>query len=341
MILLPCGTRTSGHFSLRNDAFNVAEERTYSMDEIPTKGELYPVNTLNEFRQLDKKKLLSEKCLELVQSFVSSDEILHTPEQIYSHFICVTYVDLVNNTFVYWFCFPSVVPKAGFSCESPVQPIGECLSTEEINSIDVYLSEERAIRGFYSLLFMLEKDDTGVWKPKRLSDLSQSPVSAIQQRVHEENLIFGILDTSDQNETSISGTICRNAFALIMLRFGLNDFRCLLCYLNRRGKVISESDSMKGSIIKDVHSTAPSGIHNSEQLPEGWNASGWQLNHRGKPGPRTADLKSVMDPQQLAYESVFLNLSLMKWRAMPSVDLELHKSTRCLLLGAGKRTFPE
>lgn len=37
----------------------------------------------------------------------------------------------------------------------------------------------------------------------------------------------------------------------------------------------------------------------------------------------------------LADQAVDLNLQLMRWRIMPSLDLEKVKQTRCLLLGAG------
>jgi len=38
---------------------------------------------------------------------------------------------------------------------------------------------------------------------------------------------------------------------------------------------------------------------------------------------------------RLAEGSVDLNLRLMKWRLMPSLDIQLIQQTRCLLLGSG------
>ena len=51
--------------------------------------------------------------------------------------------------------------------------------------------------------------------------------------------------------------------------------------------------------------------------------------------PRKISLSSAMDPVKLATSAVDLNLQLMRWRLMPSVDLQKIASTRCLLLGAG------
>ena len=43
----------------------------------------------------------------------------------------------------------------------------------------------------------------------------------------------------------------------------------------------------------------------------------------------------MMDPTRLAEQAVDLNLKLMRWRILPSLDLEHVAGTRCLLLGAG------
>ncbi|CAN0911024.1 Ubiquitin-like modifier-activating enzyme atg7 [Linum grandiflorum] len=42
-----------------------------------------------------------------------------------------------------------------------------------------------------------------------------------------------------------------------------------------------------------------------------------------------------MDPKRLAISAADLNLKLMRWRALPSLDLDKLASTKCLLLGAG------
>lgn len=64
-------------------------------------------------------------------------------------------------------------------------------------------------------------------------------------------------------------------------------------------------------------------------------AVGWEKNATGKLGPRVADLGPMMDPKLLANQAVDLNLKLMRWRILPSLNLEKVSSTRCLLLGAG------
>ncbi|BGP15825.1 Autophagy protein 7 [Rhodosporidiobolus nylandii] len=62
---------------------------------------------------------------------------------------------------------------------------------------------------------------------------------------------------------------------------------------------------------------------------------GWEKNEKGRLGPRMADLGPLMDPTRLADQAVDLNLQLMRWRILPSLDLDKVKHTKCLLLGAG------
>ncbi len=54
-----------------------------------------------------------------------------------------------------------------------------------------------------------------------------------------------------------------------------------------------------------------------------------------KKGVQTIDLKSFMDEKTLAKEAVDLNIKLMKWRLLPSLNIEHLQQTRCLLFGAG------
>ncbi|KAG1871833.1 hypothetical protein DFJ58DRAFT_762532 [Suillus subalutaceus] len=65
-------------------------------------------------------------------------------------------------------------------------------------------------------------------------------------------------------------------------------------------------------------------------------AIGWERHPTtNKLSARVADLAPMMDPKRLADQAVDLNLKLMRWRILPSLDLDKVASTRCLLLGAG------
>mgnify|MGYP002838725704 CR=1 FL=1 len=64
-------------------------------------------------------------------------------------------------------------------------------------------------------------------------------------------------------------------------------------------------------------------------------AVGWELNPKGRAGPRRADLGESMDPTRLAVAAAELNLKLMRWRLLPELDLAKISKTKCLLIGAG------
>lgn len=63
--------------------------------------------------------------------------------------------------------------------------------------------------------------------------------------------------------------------------------------------------------------------------------TGWEPNQKGAMGPRVVDLGSVMDPLKLIESSVDLNIRLMRWRLLPSLNVEMMASTKCLIIGAG------
>jgi ubiquitin-like modifier-activating enzyme ATG7 len=62
---------------------------------------------------------------------------------------------------------------------------------------------------------------------------------------------------------------------------------------------------------------------------------GWERNKAGKLAPRSMDVAALMDPSRLAEQSADLNLKLMRWRAVPKLDLSVIATSKCLLLGAG------
>ncbi|KAH9797304.1 ubiquitin-like modifier-activating enzyme atg7 [Citrus sinensis] len=64
------------------------------------------------------------------------------------------------------------------------------------------------------------------------------------------------------------------------------------------------------------------------------NTVGWELN-KGRKVPRCISLAKSMDPTRLAISAADLNLKLMRWRQLPSLNLDILSSRKCLLLGAG------
>jgi len=62
---------------------------------------------------------------------------------------------------------------------------------------------------------------------------------------------------------------------------------------------------------------------------------GWEANTRGKAGPKSMNLSSLMDPRRMMESAADLNLRLMKWRALPQLNTSMLGATKVLCLGAG------
>ncbi|CAI0557912.1 unnamed protein product [Linum tenue] len=123
-------------------------------------------------------------------------------------------------------------------------------------------------------------------------------------------LLFGFYDPC--HLPSNPGWPLRNLLALICSSWNLKSVD-LFCYRESRG-------------FADLGLS----LRDHKDLP---NAVGWELN-KDRAVPRSITLAKSMDPTRLAISAADLNLKLMRWRALPSLDLDKLASTKCLLLGA-------
>ena len=94
-------------------------------------------------------------------------------------------------------------------------------------------------------------------------------------------------------------------------------------------------------IVKNLLNSVPNGsqihIYSTHQPDQAYHVVSDgkpSINHIHCP-IQHVDLKSVLDPSTLVYESSMLNLSLMKWRLVPDLDLIKHAELKCLILGTG------
>ena len=150
------------------------------------------------------------------------------------------------------------------------------------------------------------------------------------------------------------GWALRNLATLAAARFDLGDERRLsvISVRTRAGRVSREHSrvfelvfpkddafAFSGSDENDENDGAresrgrPPNLRESTLNP--FPVVGWELNPRGRAGPRRVDLGESMDPTRLAVAAAELNLKLMRWRLLPELDLERVTKTKCLLIGAG------
>ncbi|CAO3599637.1 unnamed protein product [Absidia cylindrospora] len=272
---------------------------------MPCTGTLINTNTLEQFQFMDKNLLFqqtADKIWQRIQSGDASD---------LCRFLMLTFADLKKFKFYYWFAFPAIIPTKPWSMISN-QSINQVYSTEQVTSLSTSYHEAGQ-----PSFFMIEtqSDDT----------LRVLPCSSATTTATSNRMTLGFADPSSSPMTP--GWPLRNLLAWAHHKFKSHSFQ-VVCYRESPLK----SDAMSSIVI---HTELPLDATFLNQNQTNVKSVGWERNVQGKLGPRMADLGPLMDPTRLADTSVDLNLKLMRWRVMPSLDLDKIKGTKCLLLGAG------
>lgn len=152
--------------------------------------------------------------------------------------------------------------------------------------------------------------------------LKRNPKEAFFSVVDEEIVA---LDTSASTFVYVDACLNRDNWPLVQLRNWLY-------FLALKGK-----KSVKLLVYRNngLSQTLKLALDSDFDVLEPPKVTGWERTVQGKLGPKLADLGSLINPQQLAEQAVDLNLRLMKWRVAPQLDLDILKSQKVLLLGAG------
>ena len=73
----------------------------------------------------------------------------------------------------------------------------------------------------------------------------------------------------------------------------------------------------------DDNSDAAAGVKTNTDNHDNMWVAGWELNPRGRPGPRSIHLRPLLDATHLAIQAADLNLQLMKWRMIPNLQVSM------------------
>lgn len=281
-------------------------------------GHLYNVNTIEEFKNLDKLKLLKEWGKQIYDEIVlctleqkgQAKEQVHeerTKEaktlepndpssvllygqplfaqlhQTLNQFYLLTFCDLKKYKFYSWFAFPTLHSTWVIQKTS--------------NNNEYELEIEEYLKGTHSLPFFQIIDG------EILNSIRLTPKGK-----------FVYVDTSLSPDRNPSIQLKNYLYFLAHRGFTAVD---LLIYRN---------DGNSYSLKLELEN------YEAGELPK---MTGWERTNQGKLGPKLADLGSLINPNQLAEQAVDLNLKLMKWRIAPQLDLDIIKQQKVLLLGAG------
>ena len=324
-------------------------------------GSLVNVNTFERFKAFDRVSMLKEAG-DKVWRAIASGAALRDPNAL-NAFSVLAFADLKSWQFSYWFCFPAL--KLGTGAVRVARRFG--IDARLASSLDARLRDAGASDAFAWA--------TRVWFEKDASEHPLDPLGggsiggSIRNVLHapltEMNAMLkasrasssdASSDGSDVSRVFLSfadacsnpdhpGWALRNLATLAAARFDLGDERRLsvISVRTRAGRVSREHSRVFELVFAKDDAFAFSGSDENdendkdlrESTPNPFPVVGWELNPRGRAGPRRADLGESMDPTRLAVAAAELNLKLMRWRLLPELDLERVTKTKCLLIGAG------
>uniref|UniRef100_A0A673A3B0 Ubiquitin-like modifier-activating enzyme ATG7 n=1 Tax=Sphaeramia orbicularis TaxID=375764 RepID=A0A673A3B0_9TELE len=282
----------------------------------PAIGTLYNTNTLDAFKATDKKALLEKEAKEIWDA-IESGTALKDPS-ILCRFILLTFADLKKYHFYYWFCFPALCFSEGIKIVQQPSVLEQVFSAKQIAALQEAYDDLCIKRGTTAVPYFLMKytDDT-----VRMAPLGDWEAFFTDTK----KVTVGVYDPCTLSQHP--GWPLRNLLILLAYRWGSKlDTVEVLCF---RDRTMQGSRSIHHSVIFQVK--LPTFAPNSA-CPK---SVGWEKNPKGAMGPRMVNLSECMDPKRLAESSVDLNLKLMRWRLVPSLDLDKVINTKCLLLGAG------
>eukprot|EP01104_Vermistella_antarctica_P018864 TRINITY_DN7161_c0_g1_i1.p1 TRINITY_DN7161_c0_g1~~TRINITY_DN7161_c0_g1_i1.p1 ORF type:complete len:741 (+),score=150.32 TRINITY_DN7161_c0_g1_i1:56-2278(+) len=320
--------------TLTNESFN-ADVWSPPRYQYEVHGTLHNTNTVEAFKTLDRKPIFDSTVQTLWSDIISGAAV--ADPSLLNRFFLLSFADLKKYKYNYWFAFPALKTTSPIT-SSPVLPITDVYDAEAILSLRSSYeqmkpttipsaSEEASTPSSSSLpgAFLVREEKDGASSHRFVL----APLSEWNTFWRDgETPFIGFADPCALPTNP--GWPLRNLLALIRVHFKTERVR-VLCYRQFRNSI----DTSITFHVDIPALTSPSASIDLESPPPPPKSVGWEANKSGKLAPRTIDLSSTMDPAKLADTAVTLNLELMRWRLMPTVQLDTLAATRVLLLGAG------
>ncbi|XP_062564500.1 ubiquitin-like modifier-activating enzyme ATG7 [Armigeres subalbatus] len=293
------------------DCSSFNSQQTISAANINCYGILLNKNTIEEFKGTDKNDLIRRTSVEYLQQLLSKDKVEHSSEIFF--FILFSYADFKTHKYYYWFAFPALRDVI-YNCEKQQQLLSIHFEDDMLNVFQKQM--ENFSRKFAEPVFVYNESNCEILK---LSDL----VSHISKEANFKDVPLDSTYICCKDHST-----GENPSWLLRQLLGYLVYTCPQL-ANKEVKLICLRETLQSSVVLYITIPATQFIAGSDL----W--TGWEANENGKLLPKLADMSKVMDPQILAERSISLNLTLMKWRLLPNLDLDIISRTKYLLLGAG------
>uniref|UniRef100_A0A182RPJ7 Autophagy-related protein 7 n=1 Tax=Anopheles funestus TaxID=62324 RepID=A0A182RPJ7_ANOFN len=263
------------------------------------KGILLNHNTLGSFKNCDKNLVLRNQAVQFYHDLMKKETIERSAD-----------LDLKTYKFFHWFAFP--VPTELTYRYDEERSITLNLNENLRKSVGEFLYQNQMPNEPFFIYHATE----GV---KLLADYIQHRHTDKNFREKNMEIIYFCYydPTGDMNSVPVAWHLRQMLTPVLAER----EIQCI---------------RVNGSTLAELQFSLMT-IH----LPKQQNVNdlkvwaGWESDGNGKYLPRVTSLNESMSPGSLAVNAIDLNLKLMKWRLIPTLNLAAIKQTKCLLLGAG------
>ncbi|XP_031635695.1 ubiquitin-like modifier-activating enzyme ATG7 [Contarinia nasturtii] len=307
------------HCLLETDATSFNSEFASRPNIYQCHGAIVNKNKIEDFKSCDKLALIGDEG-RLIWNDITSGACLEKPSLL-SRFFIFSFGDLKAFNYYYYFAYPCPSTPIFEKIDEP-KPITNVFSSASLQALSkLYFSLSSEERSF----FIVTHNDADQFNYLRLSE----KISADKK---DDNFIDANLDEiyfcfSDPCPMAEYGGWPLRLFLLMLTHLcpNLREKTIKILSLRVKKSVSIEINSMLFTVKLPANDVD---IDNVKWI-------GWEPNEQGKYLPRCASLASSMDPHKLAESGVYLNLKLMKWRLLPTLDLNRISKVKCLLFGAG------
>jgi ubiquitin-like modifier-activating enzyme ATG7 len=309
--------------SLRKGCFEADLPIKDSAGECACSGVFLNLNTREDFKNFNKNEWMGSLGSKLGKRILSgeaeADPSLLIPVAVLS------FADLKKHRYMFWFTFPALVLSTPAVLDRAPQELSEVYSYPILRKMfgGLVAARKSAKKRGCPMFIWVPSADGKDGEVKQLGD-------------------FAALDDEAKNRVEVivmdpcalpnhPGWPVRNLLVLAFAKWRLKRLRviCMRETIGVAEKVATYPQVgnllTRGSMVLDV--LAPPGEAVAPLGGKGvtWGATGWELNKDGKMGPRFVDLSSHLDPAKLAESACHLNLRLMRWRALPTLDTGEYK----------------
>lgn len=302
---------------------SLQKEELKKNEVIHMSGSIMGYNTVESFQSVDKNQLLRDWFTPLVQKGDSA---------LLNSFLLLTYADLKNHKVLYWFAIPALIP-AGSIRATNQEWLSEAWTEQELQDFLVKVDSMRFCEQTCPPFFIATRNEC--------LPLNQE---SWQRLSNDENVCVGFFDpasySKDQHVKSLPmGWPMRNLVAYMSLHLDLGgqSVRILSYRPQHLRRIYPDTprdppalDTDKSLLVTVVVPPKENYLYDTQ-----YKVVGWELNARSKPGPRWVNLRPLLDEKHLAVQAADLNLKLMKWRMIPSLDIQMLQSLKVLIIGAG------